>query len=170
MILLGLLLIAAAVVFGIDLLAQNAFRVPDPVVFGNHLGVTGGRLFFLIGALVGAAVILGLVLMLGGLRRRSARALDRRRAHREIADDRAALEAENAELRRHLDEERATRTTEHPGAEPGYAEEVRPAHERPVAEPGYAGEPTAAETGHRGGRLSLRERLTHRDRADHHYT
>jgi hypothetical protein len=146
MMLLGLLILAAAIVFGIDLVAENAFGVPDPVIFGNSLGITSGRSLFVLGVLVGAGIVLGLGLLLSGIRRRSARAISRRqerRAHREVADERAALEAENAELRRHLEEERVARAAaDRPvgaherAGERGYADE--PGR---VREPGYADEP-----------------------------
>ncbi|WP_037569852.1 hypothetical protein [Phaeacidiphilus oryzae] len=100
MIILGLLLIAAAAVFGIDLLIENSSaRIsPAPTIFGQSLGVTSGWVLFVIGALVGAAILLGLAMLVGSARRKTRRAAEHRRqrdrleAERDrLADERDAL-------------------------------------------------------------------------------
>jgi hypothetical protein len=107
MILMGLLLVVAAAVFGLDLLWKNSFRVQSPVVFGQSLGMSSGRWLFLIGAVAGAVFVLGLALLLGGLRRKAAKVAASRRLHRadrSTGQERDELQAENEQLRRRLDD------------------------------------------------------------------
>ena len=130
MILIGLLLVAAAVVFGLDLLWKNSFRVPSPVVFGQKVGVSSARWLFLLGVVTGAAAMLGVALFIVGLRRNAARAAESHREHRAVRStrqERDELQAENEELRQRLDdrsvserqpvrEERSTQTGGRSGA------------------------------------------------------
>ena len=108
MFVIGLIILAAAVVFGADeLIANNPVGLPDPQVFGQQLGITSGRGLFLIGAATGAAVVLGLALLSGGARRSATRSRDRRLERRQLeeqAAERERLLSENRGLRNRLGE------------------------------------------------------------------
>lgn len=111
MFLLGLILLAAAVVFGVDeLVNNNPVGLPDPQVFSQSLGVTSGRGLFLIGAATGAGALLGLFLFLAGLRHSASRRAARRQERRTLRQhsrDREALAEENQGLRQQLEEREA---------------------------------------------------------------
>jgi hypothetical protein len=107
MIVLGFLLAAAGAVFGLDLLWKNKFRVPDPVVFGQSLGLSSGRWLFVIGVIAGAAITLGVAMVLAGLGRRGAKAVaahKNKKDQRHTDSERDALQVDNDRLRRMLDE------------------------------------------------------------------
>ena len=113
MIILGFLLAAAGAVFGLDLLWKNKFRVPDPVAFGQSLGVTSGRWLFVIGVLVGAAIVLGVALVMAGLGRKATKAVAAhkdKKHDREAGNERDALQADNDNLRRQLDQQQVAET------------------------------------------------------------
>ncbi len=102
MILIGLVLVVAGAVFGLDLLWKNHFRVPDPLIFGQSLGISGSRWLFVLGLLTGAAVALGVVLVLSGTRRRASKARSghqQRKTLEATRSERDALRAENEGLR-----------------------------------------------------------------------
>ncbi len=108
MIILGIILIVAAAVFGADMGFANNFTVPDLTIFGQSLGITNGRAFFVIGVIVGAAIMLGISLLLGGMRRKGAKAVSRhkeRKAAKHTEDDRESLRSDNESLRQQLDAE-----------------------------------------------------------------
>jgi hypothetical protein len=85
MIVIGLLLLVAAVAFGIDLVSKNNVHIANPTVFGERLGVHSAASLFVVGAITGAAVLLGVALLFLGMRRKGARALNR---HQERAETR----------------------------------------------------------------------------------
>jgi hypothetical protein len=118
MIVIGLIVLAAAAAFGIDeLVSNNPVGLPDPQVFGQSLGVTSGRGLFLIGAATGAAVVVGLLLLLAGARYRAAKAVEHRHGRKALAEQaraRAELERENEQLRHRLEEEEGPREQEGP--------------------------------------------------------
>jgi hypothetical protein len=108
MIILGLLLAAVGAVFGLDLLWKNKFRVPEPVVFGQSLGISSGRWLFILGVIVGAAITLGVAMLLGGLGRKRAKAVaaHQNTKDRQVAEtERDTLQVDNDRLRRQLDEQ-----------------------------------------------------------------
>ena len=71
MIIIGVLLVAAAVVFGVDLIVKNHHaHMISPVVFGHSLGLTSEAALFILGAITGAAILLGLALIVAGMRYR----------------------------------------------------------------------------------------------------
>ena len=118
MIIIGLVLLIVAAVFGLDLMWKNTFDIQNPVVFGQTLGIHSASVFFLVGAITGAVVIVGIVLVLLGLRRKGRLAV---RHHRERKDAsqtqaaRTALESDNAALRHELD---AQQTVPPPARQP----------------------------------------------------
>ncbi|MDQ6784217.1 MAG: hypothetical protein M3063_12425 [Actinomycetota bacterium] len=122
MILIGLLLIIAAVVFGVDVASENMYQVPSPVVFGQSLGITHVEIVFLIGALTGAGMVLGLALVVVGIRHRGARAIRHHRRREEVRaahDERDAVLTDNEKLQAELHHERRAREREvGPGDEP----------------------------------------------------
>ena len=78
MIIIGVLLVAAAVVFGVDLILKNHHaHMISPVVFGHSLGLTNEAALFILGAITGAAVLFGLALIVAGMRYRRIRVVRR---------------------------------------------------------------------------------------------
>jgi len=66
MIIIGLLLLIVAAIVGLDIVWKNTLQVPDVVLFGQTLGIHSARVFFLGGIIVGAVLMLGIALILGG--------------------------------------------------------------------------------------------------------
>jgi hypothetical protein len=93
MIIIGLLLLIVAVAFGIDFVWKNDVHITNPTVFGERLGIHSAASLFVVGAITGAAVLLGVWLLLWGVRRKGANAVSRRHERTET---------------RHLREERET--------------------------------------------------------------
>ena len=102
LIVLGLLLLLAAAVFGLDLLWRNHGSIPTPHVLGQALDIHDTRTLFLVGIITGATAMLGLALLLAGIGRRGRKAV-RRRREAKIADrtapERDRLRADNESLR-----------------------------------------------------------------------
>ena len=96
MVVIGLVLFFAAAVFGLDVADKNRFRTRDIQAFGDSLGVSGAAHLYVIGAITGAALVLGLGLILAGLGRKGAKA--RARHHERKTTE--ARESELSELRR----------------------------------------------------------------------
>lgn len=117
MVLLGLLLVAAAAVFGTELVLSNTQTTTGEAFDQTVAGMTAGE-FFLVGAGTGLVLCLGLLMMFGGIGRRRAR---RAKAKHAITESRnevrttenelASLADENERLRRELEEERRNRET-----------------------------------------------------------
>ncbi len=78
MIVIGLLLLIIAVAFGTDLVWKNTVHIANPSVFGERLGIHSAASLFVVGAVTGAAVLLGVALLLWGLRRKGTSAFSRR--------------------------------------------------------------------------------------------
>ena len=74
MIIIGLVLLIVAAVFGLDLIWKNHYTVRSPALFGQTLGIHNAAEFFIIGAIAGAILLLGIAMMLAGLRRKGAKA------------------------------------------------------------------------------------------------
>jgi hypothetical protein len=111
MIVIGFLLAAAAAVFGLDLLWKNRFKVTDPTVFSNSLGISSVRWLFLVGVIVGAAIVFGVALLLAGLGRKRTKSVAARKTKREslhAEKQRDTLQADNDHLRRQVDQQRVT--------------------------------------------------------------
>jgi hypothetical protein len=109
MIIIGLLLLIAALVFGIELVfANHHLYAHSPVVFGQSLGIHNEAALFIVGAITGAVILLGLSLIASGLRLHGAAAARRIRASKDAAatrDERDALAADNARLKAELERE-----------------------------------------------------------------
>jgi hypothetical protein len=98
MIVIALLLIVVAAAFGIDLIWKNNVTITNPTVFGERLGIHSAASLFVVGAITGAAVVLGVALLLWGVRRKGANAVNRhheRRETRRVREDRDRLRSEN---------------------------------------------------------------------------
>ncbi len=111
MIIIGVLLLLVAAVFGLDLLWKNTFNLNNPVVvFGQSLGIDHEGWLFLVGAITGAAIMLGIGLILAGMRRNGQKAVENRRDRKRASKAEAArekLESDNAALRNDLEHERS---------------------------------------------------------------
>jgi hypothetical protein len=112
-IIIGLVLLIVAAVFGLDLIWKNHYTVRSPALFGQTLGIHNAAEFFIIGAIAGAILLLGIAMMLAGLRRKGAKArrhrADRKEA-RNAGRDRDKAQEENDKLRR-LDHDAGARST-----------------------------------------------------------
>jgi hypothetical protein len=106
MIIIGFALFVVAGVFGVDLAAKNRFPTRNLHVFGENLGISGSAHLYVLGAVTGAAVVIGLALLFAGLQRKGSRSTQRHREHKLIGSHEGELErlrAENADLRSRLD-------------------------------------------------------------------
>jgi uncharacterized membrane protein len=111
MIIIGLVLLIVAAVFGLDLIWKNHYPIRSPALFGQTLGIGNAAELFVIGAIAGAILLLGISMMLAGLRRTGTKArqhrAERKEAERKEARnagrDRDKAQEENDELRRRLD-------------------------------------------------------------------
>jgi len=134
---LGLLLLAAAGVFGLVVALSNAGTdhvARGTEIFGYTTTMSTGRLF-LIGIVTGIAGTLGLALMLGKLGR-SAKQHRQRKATRHQLADTEALVVERDRLAAELQQERASHT--------GAARPVAPAGDSAVY-PDAPGEPAPTQ-------------------------
>lgn len=124
MIIIGVVLVIVAAVFGLDLLWKNSYSITSPTVFGQSLGIHNAGVLFLVGVITGAVLILGIALILAGLRRKGSKAVEHRRERKranKTADARDGLAADNAALRQELDDQRQElddRNTPPPAAAP----------------------------------------------------
>jgi hypothetical protein len=106
MIIIGLVLLIGSAVLGLDLIWKNHYTIRSPALFGQTLGIHHAAELFIIGAIAGAVLLLGIAMMLAGLRRKGTRAkrhrADRKEA-RNAGRDRDQAQEENDKLRRRLD-------------------------------------------------------------------
>jgi uncharacterized membrane protein len=108
MIIVGLVLLIAAAVFGLDLIWKNQYTMRSPALFGQTLGIHNAAAFFLVGAITGAALLLAIVLILAGLRRKGSRAKKHRaerKAARSAVRERDKAQEENEKLQRQLNDD-----------------------------------------------------------------
>ena len=106
MIIIGLVLLAAAAVFGLDLIWKNHYTMRSPALFGQTLGIHNAAEFFIIGAITGAVLLLGISLMLAGARRKGSQAKKHRAERKEARQagrERDKAQQENEKLHRQLD-------------------------------------------------------------------
>jgi hypothetical protein len=106
MILIGLVLLIGSAVFGLDLIWKNHYTIRSPALFGQTLGIHHAAELFIVGAVAGAVLILGIAMMLAGLRRKGAKAKQHRADRKEARNagrDRDQAPGENDKLRRRLD-------------------------------------------------------------------
>jgi hypothetical protein len=103
MIILGLLLLVVAGAFGIDLVVKNNVHIANstanPTVFGERLGIHSAASLFVVGAITGAAVLLGVGLLIWGIRRKGVHVVSRRHERaetRQVREERDQLRAQTA--------------------------------------------------------------------------
>ena len=117
MIIIGLVLLIAAAVFGLDLIWKNHYAMRSPALFGQTLGIHNAAEFFVVGAVTGAVLLLGIALLLAGMRRKGTKARQHRAQRKEArnaARERDQAQEENEKLHRQLDHDDAG--TSSPGA------------------------------------------------------
>jgi hypothetical protein len=105
MIIIGLLLLVAAAAFGLDLIWKNHYTIRSPALFGQTLGIHNAAELFILGAITGAVLLLGIAMMMTGVRRKGTKARQRRAERKETRNasrDRDQAEKENDKLRRQL--------------------------------------------------------------------
>jgi hypothetical protein len=106
MIIIGLVLLVAGAAFGLDLIWKNSYTIKSPHVFGQSVAINHASVLFVVGAITGAAVLLGIVLLMAGMRRKGTKAKQRRQERKDVknaARERDSAEKENDKLRRRLD-------------------------------------------------------------------
>jgi hypothetical protein len=106
-IIIGLVLLIVAAVFGLDLIWKNHYTIRSPALFGQTLGIHNAAELFIIGAIAGAILLLGSAMILTGLRRKGTKAKQHRAERKEARNagrDRDNAQEENDKLRRRLDE------------------------------------------------------------------
>jgi hypothetical protein len=101
MVLLGLLLLAASVVVGAEVAMSNTATSTFEAFGQDFADMTLGG-FFLVGCAVGALALLGLWMMMGGLRLSRRRRLENKHVVHETRTRADELEDENDELRHEL--------------------------------------------------------------------
>jgi hypothetical protein len=117
MVIIGLVLFLAAAIFGIDVADKNRFGTRDIQAFGDSLGLSGGAHLYILGAITGAALVLGFVLILAGLGRKGSKARSRRRERKALVHQDSEVEGlrrQNEELRIENERHRAGSTAQEP--------------------------------------------------------
>jgi hypothetical protein len=110
----GLVLLIVAAVFGLDLIWKNHYTIRSPALFGQTLGIHNAAELFIIGAISGAILLLGIAMMLAGLRRKGTKAKQHRAERKEARNagrDRDKAQKENDNLRRRLDRDAGARSS-----------------------------------------------------------
>jgi hypothetical protein len=105
-IIIGLLLLVVTAVFGLDLIWKNHYTMRSPALSGQMLGIDNAAELFVIGAIAGAVLLLGIAMMLAGLCRKGTKAKQHRAERKEARNagrDRDKAQEENDELRRRRD-------------------------------------------------------------------
>lgn len=100
MIIVGLVLVVAGAAFGIDVAMKNRFSVRDVEAFGSSLGLHHAEQIFILGAITGAVILLGLALMIAGISRNSSRTAAHRRQRRDLGETNQQAADTNAENQR----------------------------------------------------------------------
>lgn len=114
MIITGLVLLIVAAVFGLDLIWKNQYTIRSPALFGQTLGIHNAAEFFIIGAIAGSILLLGVAMILTGLRRKGTKARQHRAERKEARNagrDRDKAREENDKLRRQLDHDAGARSS-----------------------------------------------------------
>jgi|SRR5664279_67280 hypothetical protein len=119
MVVLGLLLILAAVVLGTDIVLENTHHTGGTIFNQTVSSLSLGGIF-LAGAITALVLALGLWLVLGGASRNRRKAAARKSTLRETQTQKETLAEENARLARQLEQERAATASVSPyDEEPG---------------------------------------------------
>jgi cell division protein FtsB len=106
MIILGLLLLVVAAIFGLDLIWKNHFTIRSPALFGQTLGIHNAAGFFILGAITGAVLLLGIAMVLAGMRRKGTKAKQHRAQRKEASNarhDRDQAQAERDQVQAERD-------------------------------------------------------------------
>ncbi len=106
-IIIGLLVLIAALIFGAELIFQNHHHLSGPFVFGQSLGLHNEAALFVLGVIIGGAILLALLLLASGARHKGTKAVARRLERKELRRTRGRrddLVAENDRLRTELAE------------------------------------------------------------------
>jgi len=112
MIILGLLLLVVAAIFGLDLIWKNHFTIRSPALFGQTLGIHNAAEFFILGAITGAVLLLGIAMVLAGMRRKGTKAKQHRAQRKEASNarhDRDQAQAERDQVQAERDRVQAER-------------------------------------------------------------
>lgn len=105
MVVLGLLLVLAAVIFGADVVLENT-QHSGGTIFNQTVDNLSLGGIFLAGAVTALILALGLWLVLGGAARKRRKRVARRSTLRETQTQKETLAEENSRLARQLEEER----------------------------------------------------------------
>ena len=114
MIIIGLVLLVAAAVFGLDLVWKNHYTMRSPALFGQTLGIHNTAVFFIVAAICGAVLMLGISMILAGLRHKGRKAKQHRADRKEAKQagrERDKIQAENEKLHHQLDTRASTEDT-----------------------------------------------------------
>lgn len=106
MIVIGLVLLVAGAGFGLDLVWKNSYTIKSPHVFGQAFSISHASTLFIAGAITGAAILLGIALLMAGMRRKGTKAKQHRQDRKEAknaARERDKAQEENENLRQRLD-------------------------------------------------------------------
>lgn len=110
MVVLGLLLIIIAVVFGADIVLENTASAVGKMFHQSVTNLSLGGIF-LAGAVTALVLALGLWLVFGGAARKRRKRVERKSTLRETQAQRETLAEENARLARQLEQERAAKAS-----------------------------------------------------------
>ena len=116
MIILGLLLLIVAAAFGLDLIWKNHYAIRSPALLGQTLSIHNAAEYFIVGAVTGAVLILGIALILAGIRHKGTKARQHRAQRKDAKNtrrDRDQVRRENERLHQRLDHDETSRD---PGA------------------------------------------------------
>jgi uncharacterized membrane protein YciS (DUF1049 family) len=112
---LGLVLLVLCVAVGTAVALANTSATSVEAAGYSLSGLTLGGLF-LVGMAVGALALLGLLMMLGGARRKRARRAALQHEVRDVRSERETLAEENARLQAELEQERSVYPAERSAA------------------------------------------------------
>lgn len=119
MVVLGLLLIVAAVIFGTDVVLENT-QHSGGTIFNQTIDNLSLGGIFLAGAVTALVLALGLWMMLSGAARKRRKRVERKSTLRETQTQKETLTEENARLARQLEQERkAAASPYHDESDPG---------------------------------------------------
>jgi hypothetical protein len=134
MIILGLLLLVIAIGFGVDFVWKNDVHIANPTVFGERLGIHSAASLFVVGAITGAVILLGVALLVWGVRRKGVHAVGRRhdRAEtRRVREERDRLREQAAPASPSTDDQTPPLTDERDTTAAGPARTATPVDTEP---------------------------------------
>jgi hypothetical protein len=111
-IIIGLVLLIVAAVFGLDLIWKNSYTIRSPALFGQPLGIRNAAELVIIGAIAGAILLLGISMMPAAPQGHQGQAAPRRgKEARNAGRDHDKAQEENEKLRRRLDHDADARSS-----------------------------------------------------------